>query len=132
MAAASNFLEDEILDHTLGKGARDWAPPANLYVALATATFADDNSGSGELSGGGYARQSVAFGVSSGGSATNTGALTFTNLSGVSATAISHFGIFDAVTGGNLLIHGALTVAKTVPDGDDAVIQTSQLAVTVA
>jgi hypothetical protein len=34
MSAASNYLENEVLDHVLGKGARNFTSPANLYVAL--------------------------------------------------------------------------------------------------
>ena len=36
MSAASDYLELEVLDHVLGEGARDFASPAALYVALFT------------------------------------------------------------------------------------------------
>lgn len=127
MAAASDYLEDALLDHILGVAS--YTAPANLYLALATESFADDGSGAGELAGGSYARQVVTFNASSGGIATNDADVTFTNLNGVSVTPISHYGIFDASSGGNLIIHGAMTSAKTVADGEDAVIRAGQLSV---
>jgi len=40
MSNASNYLENELLDHVLGEGSRDYTP-ATLYIAL----FADTGSG---------------------------------------------------------------------------------------
>jgi hypothetical protein len=127
VAAASNYLENELLDLVLRNSA--FAMPPGNFVALATSSFGDDNSGTGELTGGGYARQSVDFANASGGSAANVADLTFTNITGNASTPISHIGIFDAVTGGNLLFHGALTTPKTVPVGEDVVIRAGQLVV---
>ena len=114
MSAMSNYLENEILDHILGTGA--YTMPTTVYVGLSTGSFADDNSGT-ELSGSGYARQSVTFNAASGGTADNSAAVEFSAATG-SWGSVSHFGIFDASTGGNLLIHGAFTTAKTIATGD--------------
>jgi hypothetical protein len=129
MAAASDYLENKVIDHVLGKGARNFTSPAALFVALSKTSFTDTGTGGTELTGGSYARQAVTFNAASGGIATNTADLSFTNLNGVSSTPISHMGIFDASTGGNLLFHGALTTSKTVADGEDAVIRAGQLTV---
>ena len=45
---------------------------------------------------------------------------------------ISHFGIFDALSGGNLLIHGSFTTAKTIDVGDILKIAIGDLDVTAA
>ena len=116
MTAATNYLEDEVLDHILGKGTRDFASPTNLYVGLFTAV-ADGETGSvTEVTGNGYTRMSVAFDASSGGSAGNTATVTFPTATGGDWGVIPHAGIYDAASGGNLLFYGALTVTKTVTD----------------
>jgi len=128
MSAMSDYLENEILDHILGTGA--YTMPTTVYVGLSTGSFNDDNSGT-ELSGSGYARQSIAFGAASGGTASNSGAVDFPAATGSWGT-VSHFGIFDASTGGNLLIHGALTASKAVATGDILRIATGDMDITAA
>lgn len=114
MSAMSDYLENEILDHILGTGA--YTSPTTVYIGLATVSFADDNSGT-ELSGSGYARQSAAFDAAVSGTADNTAAIEFPAATGSWGT-VSHFGVFDAASAGNLLIHGAFTTAKAIASGD--------------
>lgn len=114
MSAMSNYLENEILDHILGTGA--YTAPTTVYVGLSTASFADDNSGT-ELSGSGYTRKSAAFDAAVSGTADNTAAIEFPAATASWGT-VSHFGIFDAASSGNLLIHGAFTTAKAIGSGD--------------
>ena len=128
MSAMSDYLENEILDHILGTGA--YTMPTTVYVGLSTGSFNDDNSGT-ELSGSGYARQSIAFGAASSGTASNSGNVDFPAATGSWGT-VSHFGIFDASTGGNLLIHGALTASKAVATGDILRIATGDMDITAA
>lgn len=128
MSAMSDYLENEILDHILGTGA--YTMPTTVYVGLSTGSFNDDNSGT-ELSGSGYSRQSIAFGAAASGTASNSGAVDFPAATGSWGT-VSHFGIFDASTGGNLLIHGALTANKTVATGDILRIATGDMDITAA
>lgn len=128
MSAMSDYLENEILDHILGTGA--YTMPSTVYVGLSTGSFNDDNSGT-ELSGSGYARQSIAFNAASSGTADNSGAVDFPAATG-SWGSISHFGLFDASTGGNLLIHGALTASKTVATGDILRIAAGDMDITAA
>lgn len=114
MSAMSNYLENKFLDHILGTTA--YTMPTTVYVGLATASFGEDNSGT-ELSGSGYARQSATFNSAASGTTDNSAAIEFP-----AATAswgdVSHFGIFDASTGGNLLIHGSFSSTKTISQGD--------------
>ena len=98
MSALSDYLENEILDHILGTGA--YTMPTNVYVGLSTGSFNDDNSGT-ELSGSGYTRKVASFGAASSGTASNDAAIEFPAATGSWGT-VSHFGIFDASTSGNL------------------------------
>lgn len=131
MSSASNYLEDEVLDHVLGKGTRDFTSPANLFVSLYTTDPGEDDSGS-EVSGNGYARTAVTFNASSSGTATNNGDVTFPAASGGAFGLISHIGIHDASTAGNLLFYGALTASRQVDDGDIFQISDTQLSISLA
>lgn len=128
MSAMSDYLENKVLDHVLGTTA--YTMPTTVYVGLSTASFADDNSGT-ELSGSGYARKSVTFDSAASGTTDNAAAVEFSAATG-SWGSVSHFGLFDALTGGNLLIHGAFTTAKTIATGDILRIPAGDLDVTAA
>tara|TARA_R110000782_G_scaffold105852_2_gene193874 strand:- start:4 stop:390 length:387 start_codon:yes stop_codon:yes gene_type:complete len=128
MSAMSDYLENEILDHILRNAA--YTPASTVYIGLSTGSFADGNSGT-ELTGNSYARQSIAFDASSGGTTDNTSAIDFPTATG-SWGAVSHWGLFDAATSGNLLIHGAFSVSKTVASGDILRIAAGELDITAA
>lgn len=98
-----------------------YSPPA-VYVALFTAAPTDAGGGT-EATGGSYARVQMtqADGTWDAPSGTpsntqNTGVITFPTSSGAwsSGTALSHFGLMDSSSGGNLLAWNALNVAQTV------------------
>lgn len=126
MAGASNYLEDKLLDHVL-KGT-SFAAPTNIYVSLHSADTAE--TGSGEISGGSYARQlgNSAFSASSSGSKTTSADLTWTSMP---ATTVTHVCIWDSVTTGNALFLGSLTASKVVNSGDTFKILTGNLTVTM-
>lgn len=128
MSAMSDYLENEILDHILGTGA--YTMPTTVYVGLSTGSFGDDNSGT-ELSGSGYARQSISFGAAASGTASNDAAVEFPAATGSWGT-VSHFGIYDAASSGNLLIHGALTASKVIATGDILKIAIGDMDITAA
>ncbi len=128
MSAMSDYLENEILDHILGTGA--YTMPSTVYVGLSTGSFNDDNSGT-ELTGSNYARESISFGAAASGTASNDAAVEFNAATGSWGT-ISHFGIFDALTSGNLLIHGALTASKVIETGDILKIAIGDMDITAA
>jgi len=114
MSALSDYAENKILDHILGTTA--FTAPTTVYVGLSTGSFGDDNSGT-ELTGNNYSRVSVAFDDAASGTADNTSAIEFAAATG-SWGSVGFFGLFDASSGGNLLIHGAFTAAKTIASGD--------------
>ena len=128
MSAMSDYLENEILDHILGTGS--YTMPSTVYVGLATGSFGDDASGS-ELTGNNYSRVSASFSAASGGTTSNSAAVEFAAATG-SWGSVSHFGIFDAASSGNLLIHGAFSAAKTIASGDILRIAAGDLDVTAA
>ena len=124
--AKSNYLENKVIDHFLGTSST--SAPSNVYMGLFTSNPTDANSGT-EVSGNGYSRQVITFNAASSGSATNSSAETFT-ASGGNFGTITHFGIFDASTSGNLLYHGALTDDKVIEDGDSLVVATTAITIT--
>ena len=128
MSAMSDYLENEILDHILGTGA--YTMPTTVYVGLSTGSFNDDNSGT-ELTGSNYARESISFGAAASGTASNDAAVEFNAATGSWGT-VSHFGVFDALTSGNLLIHGALTASKVIDTGDILKIAIGDMDITAA
>ena len=109
----SNYLETEILDHVFGGNA--YTAPSTLYLALYTAAPGETGGGT-ECSGTDYARTTVTFTVS-GNEATNSAAVEFAT-AGNNWGTITHVGVFDALTAGNLMAYGTLTASKTVETGD--------------
>ena len=123
MAKMSDYLEVELRKHIFRTGS--FTKPSALYVALHTADPQDDASGA-EVSGGSYARvqrdpldANWTAASATNGLTDNAAAITFP---GPTANwgVVTHFSIWDASSGGNMLIHGALTIPKTVNNGDPA------------
>jgi len=119
MGSFANYWENEILDHLFGKGS--YTPPT-IYVGLSTADPSDDASGLAEPSGNSYARVSTSgadWNIASGGTIDNANEITFPQASGNWGT-LTHFALFDAASGGNMLAHGPLSISKTISSGDTA------------
>ena len=132
MAAMSDYLENQIVDWLVRGQA--FTPPATVYVALFTAAPSDTGGGT-EVTGGSYARVSVSSALANwagtqsagstttssgtGGTTSNNGAVTFPSPT-ANWGVVTHVGIFDASSAGNLLFWGALTTSKTVNNGDAA------------
>jgi hypothetical protein len=113
MSSFSDYLEDAVLNYVF----RNTGTPTstNVYLGLYTATPSDTGGGT-EVTGSGYARQLTVFDAASGGAITNTAAESFTASGGAFGT-VTAIGIFDALTGGNLLAWDGITSA-TITDGD--------------
>ena len=122
----SNYLEDELLDHSLGTGA--YAMPT-VYLALYTDDPTDADTGT-EVSGGSYARQTIAFDAASGGATANTSDVEFPEATGDWGT-VTHLGLRDAITGGNLLWHGEWTTPRTISTGETAKVSAGELDVSL-
>lgn len=105
--------------------------PTAWYLALFTTDPADDASGTEvSTSGTAYARQSASFTVS-GDTASNSAAIEFPTATASYGT-VTHVGIFDASTAGNLIAHAALTTSKAIDTGDVFRIPTNDLDITLA
>ncbi|MFD2330673.1 hypothetical protein ACFSR7_15580 [Cohnella sp. GCM10020058] len=118
MANISNFLATAILNQVFRN--TNYTRPTTVYVALYTSNPTAADTGT-EVSGGAYARQAVAFAAP----AAVSGKQTIKNSADITfptATAdwgnITHVGIRDALTGGNLLYFAALDNPRSILTGD--------------
>lgn len=128
MAALSDHAENLLLDWAMTGGAA--TRPTAWYLALYTAAPSDAGGGT-EVSTGGYTRQAITFSAASGGATSNTADVSFT-AAGADYGTVTHVGVFDASTAGNLLWHGAMTASKTVQDGDTITFATGNIDLTLA
>lgn len=145
MAAMSDYLENKLTD-LIFRG-QAFTAPVTLHVSLHTAATTDAGGGT-EVTGGSYARVAVTANLTNwsgtqsagstaassgtGGVSSNNGAITFPAPT-ANWGSVTHFAIWDASSGGNMLIHGALGTAKTVNNGDAAPsFAAAQLGITLA
>ena len=128
MAEFSNFLENALINAVLRN--TTYTSPATVYVSLYTSDPTDADTGT-EVSGGSYARTAVTMGAPSNGVTTNSADVTFPTATASWGT-VTHIGIHDASTSGNLLFHTPLDTSKTIDSGDIFKITTGNLSVTLA
>lgn len=120
MGFCDNF-KNHILDAYFG--GVTYAPSGTLYVALSTGIPTDSNGGGFlEPVGAAYARSSVTntksnWTTASGGALENSTTITFPTATGSWGT-ISYFGVYDALTNGNLLGSGILSPSRAITSGD--------------
>ena len=123
----TNFLETEILDHVFAGAA--YTAPSTKYLALFTA-ISDGEAGSvTEISGNAYARQSVAF-TTSGNTTSNNAAVEFPTATGSWGT-VTHVGVYDAASSGNLMAYATLSASKAIDTGDVFRIPSGDLDITL-
>jgi hypothetical protein len=140
----SDYLENKLIDQLF----RGQSAPTTttLYVGLLTSAPSDSGGGT-EVSGGSYTRASISSSLANwagtqsagstaassgtGGQTSNNTAITFATPSAGWGT-VTHFGIYDAVSGGNLLFWGALTIAKTINQADTVTFPAASLSITFA
>jgi len=128
MAEMSNYLENALINGTL-RGTT-YTAPTTTFLALYTSDPTDADTGT-EVSGGSYARQSITMGAPSNGASTNSAAIEYPQCTADWGT-VTHVGIRDAVTSGNLLYHTALDTSKVIANGDIFKITAGNLSVTLA
>lgn len=139
-AALSDYLENKLTDHVF-RGVAYTAPTA-IHVALFTSACSDSAIGT-EVATGSYARPNLTTtttnwaatnglttttnpSTGTGGTTANNVAITFATPSAGWGT-VTHVGLMDAVTSGNLLVCVALTVSKTINSGDTVSFPISSL-----
>lgn len=128
MTAMSDYLENAIINATL-RG-QDFVAPPTVYLALFTSDPTDAGTGT-EVSGGGYTRQPISFGSSTDGSCSNVGDIFYPAATAGWGT-ISHIGIYDAGTAGNLLYYGSLITTKSIAANDQLKVAAGDITVTLA
>ena len=111
----TNFLETEILDHVFAGAA--YTAPSTKYLALFTAIANGETGSVTELSGDAYARQTVAF-TTSGDTTSNSGAVEYATATGGGFGTVTHVGVYDASTSGNLMCYATLSSSKAIAAGD--------------
>lgn len=129
MSELSDYLENAILNLTLNGTA--FTAVATPYLALFTADPTDAGTGA-EATWTGYARQSMSFATASGtgGSISTDAAITFPATD--ASVTITHFGIMDAATNGNLLYHTPLDASKVLSSTDVISFDSGNITVTLA
>jgi hypothetical protein len=130
MAQLSDFAEKLLLDWMMTTGTA--TRPTTWFLALYTAAPSDSGGGT-EVTGNGYARQSLSFAAAAtpAGTTSNTNAVEFT-ASGGSWGTITHVAIHTASTGGNMLWHGPMATSRTIGDGEKLNFAVGAVALTLA
>ena len=119
MSAASDYVENQILDFYLNQGTGaggSISAPSNIYLGLFTSAPSDAGGGTASGTGGSLASNADITGFTADGGAWGT---------------VNSIGIFDHVSSGNLLFYATISDA-TVNDGDSFQISSGNLTVTVA
>lgn len=154
MSALSDTFENRLIDFLLrgqalgltNSTAAAGSGPTNTFIGLFT-TAPTDTGGGVEVTGGSYARATVASslanwagtqGAGTTTASTGTGGQTSNNTTITFATptagwgTVTAVGVFDAVTGGNLLFYATLGTSKTINTGDTVSFAAGQLTFTLA
>jgi hypothetical protein len=134
MSHFSDYLENGLINATL-RGT-NFTAPTTIYLALFTTDPTDAGTGE-ELSDSNYARQDAAKGGSASegwtppadGVTQNEKLIQFPPIADGNVT-ITHYAVFDAAVGGNMLYHAPLTTSKNMEIGD--VVSFDVGAITVA
>ncbi|OPX87015.1 MAG: hypothetical protein A4E53_02670 [Pelotomaculum sp. PtaB.Bin104] len=110
MSQLSDYLENALINAVLRN--TPYTSPATVYVGLFTSDPTDAGTGT-EVSGGAYARQAVTFTAPTDGQTSNSADVLFPIATAAWGT-VTHIGLFDALSGGNLLFHAPLEFEKTI------------------
>lgn len=113
----TNYAIRKLLDHVFGATA--YTPSATIYLGLASAASGETLT---EWSDSSYARPSAAFTAATLGAGTcpNTDAETFSASVVDAAVTLTHYGVWDDASSGNLLAYGPVNSSRTVQIGDSA------------
>lgn len=123
ISAKSAYLRDKLVEHALG--ITTFTKPTNVYLALFTSDPTVDDTGT-EVSGGSYARQQLSLDNASDGRCASNTSETFSSLP---ACILTHWGIYDASSGGNLLYFGRFEVPISRNATEDITIAAGNIAI---
>ena len=144
MTAASDFLENKVLDHVLRYSTAPYVAPTTLYLALftsptslaATDALLEAGTLTNEIPTTGgtlYARQTITFAAASAGSSASNATVTFP-AAGASWSTVTHVALVDNATrgSGNVLFWGQVTTSKTIDTGDTFQVTSGNLTISLA
>jgi len=124
----SNTFETHVLNYVFTTSSV--TRPTAWYLALFTSNPAEDASGTEvSTSGTAYTRKAVTFTVS-GNTASNSAEIEFPTATASFGT-VTHVGVFDASSSGNLIAYAALSTSKTIDTGDVMRIPASDFDITL-
>ena len=143
--AASNYLENALLNHTLRRNSDGTSRDAltqpgvdGIYVALfhgstsTVLTNLEAGTLTNEVSLGSYARQKVTFGQAASGTSANDSTVTYPTATADYNAQVTCLAIMNTSTSGQVLFYGSLTVPKTVTTGDTFQVAIGNLQVTLS
>jgi len=132
MAGLSDYLENKLNDWQRGQTFP--AAPTNTYAALFTVAPSDAGGGT-EVTGGSYARVAIPGALTSwagtqgagtttastgtSGTTSNNNPITFPAPTAAWGTVVGT-ALFDAVTGGNMIVYNTLVTNRVINNGDSA------------
>ena len=128
----SRYLENKLSRLTL-RG-EPYTPPTVVYLGLFTSVIEEDPSPmietmkGTEVSGGGYARQPIAFTAPVDGLSSNVSTVTFPTPNSAWGR-ISHWGVFDAGMSGHMMYFGALSPVRDYTSGQQVVVSPGRITV---
>lgn len=136
MSAASNYTETNVINALLRGVA--FPLPAKTFLSLHTANPGE--AGGSEVataSWPSYVRKDAAnggaiatgWGAPADGTTTNAQQILYPSSNAASAVTITHWAIYDAATGGNLLAYAPLNTPRTLQPGDVFVFDAGALTV---
>lgn len=108
----TDTIENQLLDALVGTASYSVTTPIKL--ALVTANGSDSSAGT-EVTGGSYARQTIAFGSASSGQIANSSVINFTGMPTCTVVGIE---LYDSAGTPKRLAYGALAASKSVTSGD--------------
>lgn len=127
MGSLADYVENEILDHVFKNAS--WSQPGALYIGLSTADPGDDMAGLAEPSGNNYARVLInSWAAAVNGVTSNSAQSQFPQATGAWGNC-THFAIFDALSGGNAICHGALASPFNVVSGNAPTVEIGDIQV---
>jgi hypothetical protein len=109
----SNYLENKVLAEEFNS--------VPLYLALTTTASSDASAGTEATVMTQYARKPITFTTPVGGAISNTAIVDYGVVAGSGATIVG-WAIFDAATGGNMLVYGDFDPVQTVSVNNNIVV----------
>lgn len=140
MSQFSDYLEQALVNHIFRDTA--YSQPTSIFIALFTSNPGEDGSGTevdSDSTWTDYERQDAAVGdvkvsgwaAPANGVTQNAKVITFPPNNGEATITVTHIGIYDAISGGNLLFYAPLVSSKSLLQGDVLSFGVGSITVTI-